>query len=371
MNPIRTVLYATDFSPHADYAFGFAVALAHDYGARLVLLHVATPPPFVTYGELHKAMEDPQGYRRELEEKLHEYQVPEMAGVVEYRLEQGDPTVEIVRVAENLPSNLIVLGTHGWTGVLRLLMGSVAEEVVRKAGRVPSCRSADRYPQPRTARNTRRPKDEFRAWAKRGAEPLASSIQSPGSDTPLLLHFHFVLEPGLYGVTVSRFSTSDTPGAPRQPARLGPFPSRSGRCRAASPCYLALHMHSPSVQGGTALERGLDLVLDRARLHFWRQVYLVCHDNDTSEVAHRTLGGRLLELPLHGAFQGDPAITHRDLDALLRHGGVPLQGVQRRRGDLGIGPLTGAQGLAPRYRWRPPGPHRRDLTTRSAVVLAA
>jgi nucleotide-binding universal stress UspA family protein len=90
-------------------------------------------PPFVTYGEFHKAMEDPEGYRRELEGKLRESQAPTGSGGVEHRLEQGDPAAEIVRVAEELPADFIVLGTHGRTGLLRLLMGSVAEEVVRKA----------------------------------------------------------------------------------------------------------------------------------------------------------------------------------------------------------------------------------------------
>jgi nucleotide-binding universal stress UspA family protein len=133
MSPIRSILYPTDFSPQSSPAFAVAAALARDYGARLVVLHVAIPPPFVTYGEFYKALEDPQGYRLELEKKLREYQVPNAAGGVEYRLEQGDPTVEIVRLAERLPGDLIVLGTHGRTGVSRLLMGSVAEEVVRQA----------------------------------------------------------------------------------------------------------------------------------------------------------------------------------------------------------------------------------------------
>jgi nucleotide-binding universal stress UspA family protein len=133
MVPIHTILYATDFSEHAEYAFGPAAALARDYGARLVVLHVATPPPFVTYGELHKAMEDPLGYRAELEERLREYQAPTAPGTLEYRLEQGDPAVEVVRIAELLPADLVVLGTHGRTGVSRLIMGSVAEEIVRAA----------------------------------------------------------------------------------------------------------------------------------------------------------------------------------------------------------------------------------------------
>jgi nucleotide-binding universal stress UspA family protein len=46
---------------------------------------------------------------------------------------EGDPTREIVRLAREKECDLIVMGTHGWTGLTRLLMGSVAEHVVRKA----------------------------------------------------------------------------------------------------------------------------------------------------------------------------------------------------------------------------------------------
>jgi nucleotide-binding universal stress UspA family protein len=52
---------------------------------------------------------------------------------MEYHLEAGDPATEILRVAREVPCDLIVLGTHGRTGLTRLVLGSVAEEVLRKA----------------------------------------------------------------------------------------------------------------------------------------------------------------------------------------------------------------------------------------------
>jgi nucleotide-binding universal stress UspA family protein len=52
---------------------------------------------------------------------------------IEHRLAEGDPAREILRVARETGCDLIVMGTHGWTGLGRLLMGSVAEQVVRKA----------------------------------------------------------------------------------------------------------------------------------------------------------------------------------------------------------------------------------------------
>src|SRR5262249_48839479 len=52
---------------------------------------------------------------------------------IEYRLSEGDPAVEIIRLAAEVKANLIVMGTHGRTGLGRLMMGSVAEAVLRRA----------------------------------------------------------------------------------------------------------------------------------------------------------------------------------------------------------------------------------------------
>jgi nucleotide-binding universal stress UspA family protein len=62
----------------------------------------------------------------------HVYAADSPAGV-EYRVQHGDPAVEILGVAREASCDLIVMGTHGRTGLGRLLMGSVAEQVVRKA----------------------------------------------------------------------------------------------------------------------------------------------------------------------------------------------------------------------------------------------
>jgi nucleotide-binding universal stress UspA family protein len=133
MFPIRTILHPTDFSEYSQAAFQLACTLAHDHGARLILLHVATPPALVTYGELDRALERPSGYRRVLEQGLEKLQPPDSGTAVERRLEEGDPTAEILRLASEANCDLIVLGTHGRTGLSRLLMGSVAEQVVRRA----------------------------------------------------------------------------------------------------------------------------------------------------------------------------------------------------------------------------------------------
>jgi nucleotide-binding universal stress UspA family protein len=77
--------------------------------------------------------EEKRGYQEEMEEVLHRMAVPELTIRVERRLEEGDPATQIVRVAQETGCDLIVLGTHGRTGLDRLLMGGVAEQVVRLA----------------------------------------------------------------------------------------------------------------------------------------------------------------------------------------------------------------------------------------------
>jgi nucleotide-binding universal stress UspA family protein len=133
MLPIRTILFPTDFSDCANYAFGLASSLARDHGANLIVLHVATPPHSVTFGELERMLEQRGGYRKELEEKLRRFCVPDSKILIEYRLEEGNPASEILHAANQGNCGLIVMGTHGRTGLGRVLLGSVAEQVVRKA----------------------------------------------------------------------------------------------------------------------------------------------------------------------------------------------------------------------------------------------
>ena len=130
---LRTILGAADFSACSEDAFRVARALARDYRARLLVLHVATPPPFVTPGELHKALQRPDGYRAELEGRLRLAYAADSPAGVEYRVEEGNPAVEILAAARAARCDLIVMGTHGRTGLGRVLLGSVAEQVVRKA----------------------------------------------------------------------------------------------------------------------------------------------------------------------------------------------------------------------------------------------
>jgi nucleotide-binding universal stress UspA family protein len=128
MLSIKTILAATDFSPMSDHAFQFAGALARDYGARLIVLHVIQPPVPV-YGENAVFIEEPD--RNCFREALEALRVPGVE--VEYRLMEGEPSATIVQVARETGCDLLVMGTHGRGLVLRVLLGSVAENVLRRA----------------------------------------------------------------------------------------------------------------------------------------------------------------------------------------------------------------------------------------------
>jgi universal stress protein A len=131
MLKIRTILHPTDFSQHADYAWQVACSLARDYGARLIVVHVLAPPT-VGYGEF--GMLPPEGADREsVEEQLAAIKPKDSSVGVTCFLLEGHGVTEILRCAKDNQCDLIVMGTHGRKGIGRLLMGSVAEQVVRKA----------------------------------------------------------------------------------------------------------------------------------------------------------------------------------------------------------------------------------------------
>jgi nucleotide-binding universal stress UspA family protein len=131
MLAIRTVLHPTDFSERSEFAFRLACSLARDYGGRLIVLHVAEPPMAVA-GE-GVLMLPPAFDLEPLRERLQQLRPGDPKVPVEHRLIQGDAATEILRVAEETKCDVIVLGTHGRTGLGRLLLGSVAEQVLRRA----------------------------------------------------------------------------------------------------------------------------------------------------------------------------------------------------------------------------------------------
>lgn len=133
MKSITTILHPTDFSDPAQGSFQLACALASDMKARLIAFHVV--PPFAAY------MDDLIDYTspdHELKawEKLRRLQQTAQEGYgldIDIDLSEGEPAAEILKVVRDRHCDLIVMGTHGRTGLRHLLMGSIAERVVRKA----------------------------------------------------------------------------------------------------------------------------------------------------------------------------------------------------------------------------------------------
>jgi universal stress protein A len=131
MLPIHTILHPTDFSDCSNYAFRLACSLARDYGARLIVVHVAEPPMAVS---CEGVLMLPENYDLEsLQKQLRQLESGNPEVQIEPRLLQGYAATEILRIAADTKCDLILMGTHGRTGMGRLMMGSVAEQVVRKA----------------------------------------------------------------------------------------------------------------------------------------------------------------------------------------------------------------------------------------------
>jgi nucleotide-binding universal stress UspA family protein len=133
MLAIKTILHPTDFSPQAESAFQVALALARQNGAQVVVLHVRDALQSTAYGEFGAFPLDPGDDRRALEKQLAQIERNHQPVVSEAVMAEGNAATEIVRAAQDRHCDMIVMGTHGRTGLARLLMGSVAEQVLRQA----------------------------------------------------------------------------------------------------------------------------------------------------------------------------------------------------------------------------------------------
>ncbi len=142
------LLVATDFSPQTRKVLDVAKRLALALDASLCVLHVAAPEPaFKTYtaGERQDRDETAAEYRQE-----HRL-VQEAAGAmrdagIEARalMVQGPPAKVIVGEADKLDADLIILGSHGFGAVFKMLLGSVSSAVLKKADRPVLIVPADR-----------------------------------------------------------------------------------------------------------------------------------------------------------------------------------------------------------------------------------
>lgn len=129
MLKINRILHPTDFSEPARAAFSFACSLARDHGARVTVLHVSpTEWASVSLATQQKGPVVRGELIQQLKESHHEPTVR-----IACHLAEGNPSEEILRWASNEHSDLIVMGTQGRSGLSRMIMGSVAEDVCRHA----------------------------------------------------------------------------------------------------------------------------------------------------------------------------------------------------------------------------------------------
>ncbi len=135
--PVRRILWPTDFSDFAKTALPHLHCLAERNAADVVLLHVLTPEeadvePGIT-GQIWDRLLDEGRKRAEAQLSLLSEQLEGLGLRVQTVLGQGVAFQEILQVAERLHCDLIVLATHGRTGLRHVLIGSVAERVIRRA----------------------------------------------------------------------------------------------------------------------------------------------------------------------------------------------------------------------------------------------
>ncbi len=137
MKTFSTILVAVDFSDSSDNAFQMAMSLADRFSAKLLILHVINEPidlrgfyvPHISFERLEEEIE--QGAQKMMESFCRQH-----TGTFEnYEslIVPGLPYEEVIKQAEAKGADLIVLGTHGRTGLDHVLFGSTAEKVVRKS----------------------------------------------------------------------------------------------------------------------------------------------------------------------------------------------------------------------------------------------
>jgi nucleotide-binding universal stress UspA family protein len=133
MIKLERILIPTDFSEHSRQASKYACELAKRFIAELHLLHVVQPLVLPESGGLlpQDEVDWEEGRKKDLEE-LKEPGFEHATRVIR-TVQTGTPFVEIVRYARDNDIDLIVMGTHGRTGLMHALIGSVAERVVRKS----------------------------------------------------------------------------------------------------------------------------------------------------------------------------------------------------------------------------------------------
>lgn len=129
---IKKILVPTDFSPDSDRLVQYAVMTAKQFGAKILLFHAIEPFPYTTT-DAFMVVDNSEALRSIADSLLkNSAALLKKKGVqVQASMSIGSPAREIVMKAEREKVDLIIMGTHGRTGMEHVLLGSVAEKVVR------------------------------------------------------------------------------------------------------------------------------------------------------------------------------------------------------------------------------------------------
>lgn len=153
---LKRILVPVDFSDAGKPSLRYALFLARQSGASLHLIHVLEPVYY--HPDFSHVPPDLSQMREQVNRELGRMQVGLFRGVkTRSDIREGQPHQEIVRAARELPADLIVMATHGHTGLRHIFLGSTAERVVRHAEcPVLVIRSLPAAPQPRKPSSRRR-----------------------------------------------------------------------------------------------------------------------------------------------------------------------------------------------------------------------
>jgi len=133
----KKVLFCTDFSENSDYAFEFAYGIAKRDDGLLYMLHVLPDNPHQAFAERYITKKDlekiQKGIWEDLDNKYREHYVEKIENEIKFEIvtKSGREENEILKLAKKENVDIIVMGTHGKTGIEHVFFGSVAEKVIR------------------------------------------------------------------------------------------------------------------------------------------------------------------------------------------------------------------------------------------------
>ena len=133
----KKVLFCTDFSENSDYAFEFAYGIAKRDEGLLYVLHVLPDNPHQAYAERYIDKEDLEKIRKSIGEDLYnkyrEHYIEKIENEIKFEIvtKTGRGDKEILKFAKKENVDIIVMGTHGKTGIEHVFFGSIAEKVLR------------------------------------------------------------------------------------------------------------------------------------------------------------------------------------------------------------------------------------------------